>query len=236
MKDTSSVEMIVVKVDPFKHPERPILWLCEKDADRPFLLPIVIGQFEAAAIQMELEREEPLRPISYDLLASIMDQLGVPVRYVHVHSAHKQIFYARVAIEREDGVREIDSRPSDAVALALRTGAPIYVSRDLLELSGIEPEEGEVGYEPAIERFTRDEPQVAEAPSALAEQSAPAAPETTESTAPAASSTDEEVEEPQDRLSILQAEMARAVVCEEYEEAARLRDEIERLSSEAESA
>lgn len=235
MKDTSSVEMIVVKVDPFKHPERPILWLCEKDADRPFLLPIVIGQFEAAAIQMELEREEPLRPISYDLLASIMDQLGVPVRYVHVHSAHKQIFYARVAIEREDGVREIDSRPSDAVALALRTGAPIYVSRDLLELSGIEPEEGEVGYEPAIERFTRDEPQI-EGPDATAEQSVPDTPETTESPAPAASSPEEEEEKPQDRLSVLQAKMAQAVVCEEYEEAARLRDEIERLSSEAESA
>jgi uncharacterized protein len=230
MKDTSSVEMIVVKVDPFKHPERPILWLCEKDAERPFLLPIVIGQFEAAAIQMELEREEPLRPISYDLLASIMDQLDVPVRYVHVHSAQKQIFYARVAIEREGDVREIDSRPSDAVALALRTGAPIFVARDLLELSGIEPEDGEAGYEPAIERFTRDEPQVTEAPSAPFEAT----------TAAQIEEPDAEVvleqRPPEDRLSRLQSQMAQAVVCEEYEEAARLRDEIERLASETKSA
>ena len=160
MDDRSLVEMSVVKVSPYLKVERPLLWLCERKVSRPRLLPIAIGQFEAAAIQMQLDQDEPLRPISYDLLTAILNRLSVPVRRVVIHTAHKQIYYAKITIEKEGQPRELDSRPSDAIALALRTGAPVYVSRELLELVGYEAEEGETQIEQAIARFGELEPQI----------------------------------------------------------------------------
>ena len=87
MDDRSLVEMSVIKVSPYLKVERPLLWLCEKAAPSPRLLPIAIGQFEAAAIQMQLDQDEPLRPIAYDLLTSIFNRLSVPVRCVVIHTA-----------------------------------------------------------------------------------------------------------------------------------------------------
>ncbi|MCC7264105.1 MAG: bifunctional nuclease family protein [Candidatus Latescibacteria bacterium] len=208
--------------------ERPLLWLCEKTTSRPRLLPIAIGQFEAAAIQMQLDQDEPLRPISYDLLTSILNHLSVPVRRVLIHSARKQIYYARITIEKEGQLRELDSRPSDAIALALRTGAPIYVTRELLDLVGYEIEEGETQVEQAIARFSELEPQlvtakkkgIASAKGVVRERPTDSTPLVAEPVDPAT---------PADLLSQLQAKLEQAVICEEYEEAAKLRDEIELL-------
>jgi bifunctional DNase/RNase len=227
MDDQSLVEMSVVKVSPYLQVERPLLWLCEKSTVQPRLLPIAIGQFEAAAIQMQLDQDEPLRPISYDLLATVLNRLSVPVRRVVIHTARKQIYYARIAIEKDGLLREVDSRPSDAIALALRTGAPVYVTGELLELVGYKTEEGETQIEHAIERFSALEPQLsstkrkvvaASAKTAIRER--PGADLLTLAAEPAP---------PADLLSQLQAKLEQAVICEEYEEAAKLRDEIELL-------
>lgn len=232
MDSSALVEMSVVKVSPYLRAERPLLWLCEKGVPCPRLLPIAIGQFEAAAIQMRLDQEAPLRPISYDLIASILDHLEVPIRYVLIHTVRKQIYYARVAVEHHSQVRELDSRPSDAVALALRTDAPVYVAQRLLVEAGLGPLDSASDVEQAIAHFYEPEPQVVEeetsgvlaGPPAIYAEGPPAC----EVPGPGPETSSRE-----DRLSQLQHRLEQAVICEEFEEAARLRDQIETLSDQA---
>ena len=237
MGDASLVEMIVIKVSPYLREDRPLLWLGEKEADHPRLLPIAIGEFEAAAIQMPLEGEDPIRPISYDLLSSMLNSLSVDIRQVVIHTVRKSVYYAKVVIENNRRIKDIDSRPSDAVALALRSGAPIYVSRELLDQVGLVPLEDELDIEHTLDRFYKVEPQI----SAKAETTStqpPSLPSPVEKQkllpttppgpkVPSPSLADQEV----DDLTQLQSKLEQAVVCEEYEEAARLRDEIESLAN-----
>ena len=136
-KRRALVEMEIVKVSPYLRAEKPLMWLCEKDADVPRLLPIAVGEFEAAAIQMQLSGERPLRPISYDLFAALLDELSMPVRRVVIHSVEGQVFHAAAIVERDSRLREIDCRPSDAVALALRTDASVFITDELLDAAGI---------------------------------------------------------------------------------------------------
>lgn len=217
---TSLVEMTVVKVTPYLRPEKPLLWLSEKGVEAPRLLPIAIGEFEAAAIQMQLGRERPLRPISYDLFATMLERLDVPVRRVFIHAVEDQTFHAVVVIERDGRLCEVDSRPSDGVALVLRTGAPIFVAGDLLDQAGVATDPaGDI--EEAISAFYELEPQIVSQHSGTAAGGSgnptPPSPETAEASGP------------EDTLSRLEGKLERAVICEEYEEAAHLRDQIARL-------
>ena len=238
MSAADLVEMDVVKVSPYLREDRPLLWLSERKSVHPRLLPIAIGEFEAAAIQMQLDQVEPERPISYDLITSIVDNLDVTVQQIVIHSVRDQIYYAQVAIERGELLENIDSRPSDAVALALRTGSPIFVSLDLLETAGWKASDADV--EVAISQFAAHDEQLlaptqaveAQATytlvsrkSATEDQSAAAREEATE----AAGNGEEDV------LGELHARLEQAIVREEYEEAARIRDEIETLESNANS-
>lgn len=211
------VEVTVVKVSPYLRAEKPLMWLCEKDAEAPRLLPIAVGEFEAAAIQMQLGGERPLRPISYDLFASLLDELSMPVRRVVIHSVEGQVFHAVAVVERKGRLREIDCRPSDGVALALRTDAPVYITGELLELAGISSAPDDADLERTINRFYELEPQitgdVAAADAAQAVQASPSP------------------EPERDHLADLEHRLEQAVICEEYEEAALLRDEIERVKS-----
>ena len=152
--------MSVVQVSPCLRAEKPLLWLHQKDATPTVLLPIAVGEFEAAALQMGLGHEEPLRPISYDLLATMLDHLDVRTRRVIIHSVKDLVFLATVTIERGARLREVDARPSDAIALALRTGAPIFVSRELLDIAGLSTGEGGETVDEAMSRFYDLEPQV----------------------------------------------------------------------------
>ena len=238
------IEVKVVKVAPYLRPEKPILWLCEKKPALPRLLPIAIGEFEAAAIQMQLGRDEPLRPISYDLFTSMLDHLAMPVRRAVIHSVHATAFVANLVIEKEGQLREVDARASDAVALALRAQSPIYVAGELLNAAGISssPENGAV--EQTISRFYELESQI------MAQDGLPIVSpdidkvlaETTEvdiTPAPKRETEGAQIVEERpdpmsrkDTLSQLQSMLERAVICEEYEEAAHLRDQIERLVKE----
>ena len=238
MGDASLIEMVVIKVSPYLREDRPLLWLGEKDAERPRLLPIAIGEFEAAAIQMPLEGEDPIRPISYDLLSSMLGRLDIQVRQVVVHAVRKSIHYARVVIEKDRRIKEIDSRPSDAVALALRTGAPINVSRELLDQVGLTPLDDELDVEHTLDRFYEFEPQISPGPEATL--STPLTPEVTgrepePPPSPAEADIGPPLEREVDELRLLQSRLEQAVICEEYEEAARIRDEIESVVNKSKS-
>ncbi len=228
MGATSLVEMVVVKVSPYLREDRPLVWLGEKGAEQPRLLPIAIGEFEAAAIQMQLEQDEPIRPISYDLLSSMLDRLQVDVRQVVIHTVRRSIYYAKVVVEKGHKIQDVDSRPSDAIALALRTGSPIFVSRELLDKVGLEPLDTEVDIENTLDRFYEMEPQIAGVLSDAGQEigGEDRAPESVDG------GEGEEAIDEQDELGLLQAQLEQAVLCEEYEEAARLRDEIESLGNE----
>jgi bifunctional DNase/RNase len=227
MGTSSQIEMVVVKVSPYMREDRPLVWLGEKSADQPRLLPIAIGEFEAAAIQMQLEQDEPIRPISYDLLSSMLTRLEVEVRQVVIHTVRRSVYYAKVVVEKDHKIQDVDSRPSDAIALALRTGSPIFVSRELLDEVGLEPLETESDVDNAMDRFNQLEPQITGTFSDVDEV---VAPETTIAETDELSAEPVQTDEPDremDELGTLKAQLEKAVLCEEYEEAARLRDEIE---------
>lgn len=219
---TSVVEMSVMKVHPYLRPEVPLLWLGEKGVPAPRLLPIAIGEFEAAAIQMELDEEHPLRPISYDLFASMVGELEVCVRRVFIHSHDEQIFHAVVVVEQDGHLHEIDCRPSDGIAMALRTRTPIFVAGQVLSEAGIptSPDEGSDA-EATMAAFWELEPQIVPLGDLLPEEAADETQPVDDSPAP-----EEIPAAPVSRIDQLRGQLERAVLCEAYEEAALLRDEI----------
>ena len=222
---TSLVEMSVLRVHPYLRPDRPLLWLGEKGVPAPRLLPIAIGEFEAAAIQMQLDQERPLRPISYDLFAAMVGELGVCVRRVLIHSLENQAFRATVVVEQDGHLHEIDCRPSDGVAMALRTRTPIFAAGEVLAEAGIAtaPEEG-IGVNATIAAFHKLEPQILPL-EGLAADAPPCAAEPEDESPPPEEAPTTSVS----RVEQLRGRLERAVLCEAYEEAAQLRDEIAHL-------
>lgn len=109
----------------------PIVLLHDATADT--FLPIWIGVFEANAIALRIEGLEPPRPMTHDLLFNSLELLGAQVDKVTISELKENTFYAVVSIRGPSGQHEIDSRPSDAIALALRADAPIYAHREVLE-------------------------------------------------------------------------------------------------------
>ena len=111
-----------------------------KDAEATRYLPIWIGPFEADAITIELHRVEVARPLTHDLLKSTIEKLGAEVVQVVITELRNDTFYAEIGL-RIDGRRmQIDSRPSDAIALAVRSRVPVYVAEDVMEQAAIVPE------------------------------------------------------------------------------------------------
>src|SRR5436190_2985918 len=104
-----------------------------RDTDNQLLLPIWIGLFEANAIALKLEGVETPRPMTHDLLARTLDLLGATVERVLIRDLIESTYYASIDLSTKDGSKTLDARPSDAIALALRTGAEIFVHRSVLE-------------------------------------------------------------------------------------------------------
>ena len=113
-----------------------VVILREKDADR--YLPIWIGPAEADAIAVRLQEVAVARPLTHDLLTSLIEQLGGTVRSVVVNDLTNDTFFARIQIERDGQVIEVDSRPSDAIAVAVRTKVPIYADESVLDRAGVQ--------------------------------------------------------------------------------------------------
>jgi len=155
-------------------------------------LPIIIGAFEAQSIALEMEGIKPPRPLTHDLMKTIIDRLGVSLSEVTVSELKDGTFYAKLSLDSQ----EIDSRPSDAIALAVRYGVPIYVSEKVMDEASFVPEsEGEEG-----ERL----------PPPVKEKKAPT---------PKLS-----------KLEALHLDLKDAIEKEDYERAARIRDEIRKLA------
>lgn len=103
------------------------------EAMRDRILPICIGSVEAAAIGKALSREQSARPMTHSLLVNIIAQLGGSVSHVVINRVMGTVFYATVVIKRAFDTVKVDARPSDAVAIAIRLRAPIYVSEKVME-------------------------------------------------------------------------------------------------------
>lgn len=112
-----------------------VVILREKDAER--YLPIWIGVSEAEAIAVRLQEVNVARPLTHDLLASMIEQLGGVVQSVVVNDLANDTFFARIHVERDGQVFEVDSRPSDAIAIAVRAKVPIYADESVLDRAGV---------------------------------------------------------------------------------------------------
>ncbi len=171
-----------------------------KEIDGERRLPIIIGQFEAQAIALQLENITPPRPLTHDLLKNIIESFGFSIEYVVINELKDSTFYARIKFD-SDTLEDIDARPSDAIALALKFNAPIFVAANILDEIGFtpEPQEG------------------AEGPISEAERKK--------------NTKEDLQEQRQRKLNKLKKDLEDAVANEEYERAAALRDEIKKLEN-----
>jgi hypothetical protein len=175
------------------------LVLGEVDGNRR--LPIIIGAFEAQAIALELEKIQPPRPMTHDLIRDLFDSVSADVTDILIDELREGTFFAKIRYTVGGAESQLDCRPSDAVALAVRVGAPIFVSPSVIDEAGIPTEE---------------------------EESLTAVETGEEAEVPAVS----EPETPKSPLEKLEDDLAKAIADEDYELAAKLRDDITRLKSE----
>lgn len=137
------LEMVVhgITLDPVS--QMPIVVLKAKD-DEETVLPIWIGIFEADSILRELQKVEPPRPMTYELMKNVITQMGGVVDKVIINDLRDSTYYAEVHVLQGNNLLIIDSRPSDAINIALRFSAPIFVEESVLEKSKVlKPEEDE---------------------------------------------------------------------------------------------
>lgn len=154
-------------------------------------LPIIIGAFEAQAIALELEKIQPPRPMTHDLLRDAFNDMGGEVLDVVIDELREGTFFAKIRYVHDGEEGQLDSRPSDAVALAVRVDAPIYVAPPVLEEAGIPTDDESV--------------------STLTNATAP------------------EEEASLTRVERMEQQLDKAIQEEDYEKAARLRDEIAQI-------
>lgn len=164
-------------------------------------LPIIIGAFEAQAIAIELEGIKSPRPLTHDLMKSIIDILGAQVSQIVITELRDNTFFARIMLEFSSMTDEIDARPSDAIALALRTEAPIYVSEEVMRTAAFSPNQEESTQELNMDEENEDQ----------------------------AESQPDILNDKESRLTALQEELKDAINKEDYEKAAKLRDEISKI-------
>jgi bifunctional DNase/RNase len=150
-------------------------------------LPIIIGAFEAQSIALEMEGIKPPRPLTHDLMKNIVESLGNELSEILISELKDGTFYAKLGFEGQ----EIDARPSDAIALAVRFGAPIFVAEKVMEEASFLPEE----------ESEQSEESASQSPHDIAVR----------------------------RMETIRTQLKEAVEREEYEKAAKLRDELRKL-------
>ena len=169
------------------------LILTEVDGTRR--LPIIIGSLEAQAIALELENIKPPRPMTHDLLKNLVQGFKAVVNHIFIYNLSEGTFYSKIFIEHRDEIFEVDARPSDAIAIAVRFGSKIYVNEKILKEAGIRFEQ-----ESIIQRSTKGK---------LTKEIS--------------------VEIELSRLEQLEMDLHTAIEIENYEKAAKLRDQISKL-------
>jgi len=158
-------------------------------------LPIVVGNTEAQAIALQLENVSPPRPLTHDLIKNLLESIEAKIARIVVNDLRENTYYALISLKMNGYNTDIDARPSDAIALALRMQAPIFVDEEVMTKAAVSEKEDE---EAGEER-------------------------------------DEERETPMTHLEKLEMDMQKAISDERYEDAAKLRDEINELKKEREN-
>lgn len=133
------IEVIIDSIRVSLMSQHRIVVLKDTNSDR--YLPIWIGPFEADAITVELQEMPSQRPLTHDLLKSVIRELGGKVLHVLINDLRNEVYYARLVININGRQMEVDSRPSDAIALAVRVKAPIFVAETVMEKASFEPDE-----------------------------------------------------------------------------------------------
>jgi len=164
-------------------------------------LPIIIGMFEAQAIAIEIEKIIPNRPMTHDLFKSFAGSFNFKVKEIVISDLKEGVFFAKILCENDEKTIEIDSRPSDAIAIGLRFNAPIYTYETILGEAGIEMSE-EDGEEPDIQKEL--------------EQIQPKKEKSTQSTGKLKDAS----------MDKLKEMLEKAIEEEDYEKAAKIRDEL----------
>jgi bifunctional DNase/RNase len=167
-------------------------------------LPIIIGAFEAQAIALEMEGIKPPRPLTHDLLKNVIDNLGGTVQEVLIDELKDNTFYAKIIIDISSLTNDIDSRPSDAIALAVRTQSPIFVNEEVMNSAAFLP----ASEEDQFENIEEDSPE--QEPEETVKQNIPQSKES--------------------KIAALQTQLREAVEKEDYLRAAKLRDEIQKIT------
>jgi len=144
------VEVDVVNVAIDMHSKMPVIVLKEKRGDKT--LPIWIGLFEAQSIALAMENIKPPRPLTHDLAKSLIEKLKGKVDKVVINDLRHNTFYAKIFIRQNGEDIQVDSRPSDAIAIALRLKVPIFIEEEVLEKVAIDS--GPIGEE-EIEEFKK---------------------------------------------------------------------------------
>ncbi len=170
-------------------------------------LPIIIGQYEAQSIALELEGIKPPRPLTHDLLKEVIETFGYSVSHVVINELKDSTFYAKIKFD-SSGVEEIDARPSDAIAIALKFSSPIFVNSEIMD---------EIGFEPDFEEQVLPKQEKSES-----------APENDDDTS-SIEDTMKDLSVKERKLLRLKGELDEALTKEDYERAAQLRDEIKKL-------
>lgn len=163
-------------------------------------LPIIIGSFEAQSIALEIEGIKPPRPLTHDLMKNLVDDLGGTINEIYIDELRDNTFYAKIILEVSTLTNTIDARPSDAIALAVRAGCQIFVSEEVMRAASFVPTDDDA-----------DEP----------EESFEIANDFETKQYPKQSS--------ETKVASLQDQLREALEKEDYERAAKLRDEINRL-------
>lgn len=209
------VEILGISTSPSSNGAYALI-LQESDGQRR--LPIVIGAFEAQAIALEMEGIRPPRPMTHDLLKNSIELLGATLVEVIINDLNDGTFYAQLILDTASG--EIDSRPSDAIALAVRFQAPIFITEEVMNEAGFVPEGNETDTFATSNDDDEDDDE-----------------DETDTILRAAKQEAEESQresrkqsKPKTRLEALQQDLDKAIAQEDYEKAAILRDEINELS------
>jgi bifunctional DNase/RNase len=148
-----TVEMELVSVEAPERPTRTPVVILREVAGQRRVLPIFIGVPEAQAIALTMQNIETPRPMTHDLMKNLLEEVGAHVERITVTELREGTFFAEIIVSAQGEVRTVSSRPSDAIALAIRIGSPIFAEDDVLEEAGRVEQPDEEEAEQVVEQF-----------------------------------------------------------------------------------
>lgn len=233
---TIDVEMTIESLATDRRSRQQMIWL--RSVDGEMVIPIVIGNTEAMSIYVELTGERAPRPLTHDLLKHILDHFRTNVQEVRIVDLKEGIFFAELILGVNGRQLRLDARPSDSIALALRYKAPVYMADAILKEAGYRDDIGSeeaVGEQvdasdlEALAASAGPEPDLEEEEASDLGEAVDRLLDDAEPEDEPGSGADPTRDGVRDRIELLKKKMERASKLEEYEEAGRLRDEIEKL-------